>query len=231
MIRYFTRPLNEFSKRQTAYRSSKRRLTSLILDRPLVYEELGASTEAFVVTNPANGEVIANVPDQGKEETEAAIDQAYETFQTWRWTTAKERSTLLRKWFDLCMRHQEDLAKLLTSEQGKPIAESREEIVYGSGFLEWFSEETRRMNGETVQSPINSKQMLFIREPVGVAAVISPWNFPNAMITRKIGAALASGCTTIIKPSEYTPLSALAIAALAEVAGFPKGVINVITTN
>ena len=239
MMRYFVRSFYEFAKHQNAYMSISRRtlstrkrtLTSLVLERPIIDEEIDRSPESFEVINPANGEIISNVPDQGKNETEAAIDQAYETFQTWRYTTAKERSNLLRKWFDLCVHHQEDLAKLLTSEQGKPIAESRGEIAYGSGFLEWFSEEARRMNGETIPSPIATKQMLFIREPVGVAAIITPWNFPNAMITRKIGAALACGCTTVIKPSEDTPLSALAVAALAEEAGFPKGVINIVTTN
>ena len=160
--------------------------SNLIKDKALINGEWVTSSETFNVTNPANGNIITTVPDCGKEETEKAIDHAYEAFQSWRWTTAKERSNLLRKWFDLCNQHQEDLAKILTAEQGKSLAESRGEIAYGSGFLEWFSEEARRMNGETVPSPSNTKQMIFIREPVGVAAVITPWNFPNAMITRKV---------------------------------------------
>ena len=162
--------------------------SNLIKDKALINGEWVTSSETFNVTNPANGNIITTVPDCGKEETENAIDHAYEAFQSWRWTTAKERSNLLRKWFDLCNQHQEDLAKILTAEQGKSLAESRGEIAYGSGFLEWFSEEARRMNGETVPSPSNTKQMIFIREPVGVAAVITPWNFPNAMITRKVKA-------------------------------------------
>ena len=218
------------SKSHNILNLAKRRLSSLCLNRSIIYEECQAHDNSFEVLNPANGKVIANVPDLGKEETDLAIDQAYEAFQTWRWTTAKHRSDLLRKWFELCIQHQYDLAKILTAEQGKPLAEARGEIVYGSGFLEWFSEEARRMNGETIPSPSNSKQMMFIREPVGVAAVITPWNFPSAMITRKLGAILACGCTTVIKPSEDTPLSALAILELAEEAGFPKGVINVVTT-
>ena len=224
------RSIRILSKRQNGFNLVKRRLSSLSLDRPIIYEEYLAHDNSFEVINPANGKVIANVPDLGKEETDLAIDQAYEAFQTWRWTAAKERSNLLRKWFELCIKHQDDLAKILTAEQGKPLAEARGEILYGSGFLEWFSEEARRMNGETIPSPSNSKQMIFIREPVGVAAVITPWNFPSAMITRKLGAVLACGCTTVIKPSEDTPLSALAILELAEEAGFPKGVINVVTT-
>ena len=160
--------------------------SNLIKDKALINGQWVTSSDTFNVTNPANGNIITTVPDCGKEETEKAIDHAYEAFQSWRWTTAKERSNLLRKWFDLCNQNQEELAKILTAEQGKSLAESRGEIAYGSGFLEWFSEEARRLNGETVPSPSNTKQMVFIREPVGVAAVITPWNFPNAMITRKV---------------------------------------------
>ena len=230
MINSLARSLNLLQRSQTFNKTAKCALSSLIRDRALINGEWVTSNEAFEVTNPVNGKVITKVPDLGKEETDKAIDDAYEAFQTWRWTTAKERSNLLRKWFDLCMRHQDDLAKILTAEQGKSLAEAKGEIGYGSGFLEWFSEEARRMNGETIPSPTNTKQMIFIREPVGVAAIICPWNFPNAMITRKLGAALACGCTTVVKPSDETPLSALAAAALAEEAGIPKGVINVITT-
>ena len=186
MINSATRSLNLFQRVQSLNKTTKCALSSLIRDRALINGEWVSAAENFDVTNPVNGKVITTVPDLGSQETEKAIDLAYETFQTWRWTTAKERSTLLRKWFDLCMRHQEDLAKILTAEQGKSLAESKGEIAYGSGFLEWFSEEARRMNGETVPSPTNTKQMVFIREPVGVAAIICPWNFPNAMITRKV---------------------------------------------
>jgi len=230
MMNSLSRSFNILLKAQSVNKTSKCALSSLIRDKALINGEWVTSNEAFEVTNPVNGKAITKVPDLGREETDQAIDQAYEAFQTWRWTTAKERSNLLRKWFDLCMRHQEDLAKILTAEQGKSLAEAKGEIGYGSGFLEWFSEEARRMNGETIPSPTNTKQMLFIREPIGVAAIICPWNFPNAMITRKLGAALACGCTTVVKPSDETPLSALAAAALAEEAGIPKGVINVITT-
>merc|ERR1712241_1221944 len=211
-------------------KTAKCGMSSLIRNTALINGEWISSAENFDVTNPVNGKIITSVPDLGSQETQKAIDTAYEAFQSWRWTTAKERSNLLRKWFDLCNQHQEDLAKILTAEQGKSLAEAKGEIGYGSGFLEWFSEEARRMNGETVPSPTNTKQMIFIREPVGVAAIICPWNFPNAMITRKLGAALACGCTTVVRPSDETPLSALASAALAEEAGIPKGVINVITT-
>lgn len=136
----------------------------------------------------------------------------------------------MRKWFEICNKNHEELAKILTAEQGKPLAEAKGEVTYGSSFLEWFSEEARRINGDVVQAPVANKRMLFVREPIGVAAMITPWNFPNAMITRKVGAALASGCTVVVKPAEDTPLSALAVAALAEEAGIPKGVFNVVTS-
>ena len=141
------------------------------------------------------------------------------------------RSNLLRTWYNLCVEHGEDLARLLTAEQGKPLPEARGEIGYGNSFIEWFSEEARRINGEIAGSPTNTKEMLFIRQPIGVAAMITPWNFPNAMITRKVGAALAAGCTCVLKPAEDTPLSALALAELADQAGIPKGVINIVTAS
>ena len=186
MINSLSRSFHILLKAQSVNKTTKCALSSLIRDKALINGEWVTSNETFEVTNPVNGKVITKVPDLAREETDQAIDQAYEAFQTWRWTTAKERSNLLRKWFDLCMRHQEDLAKILTAEQGKSLAEAKGEIGYGSGFLEWFSEEARRMNGETIPSPTNTKQMLFIREPIGVAAIICPWNFPNAMITRKV---------------------------------------------
>jgi len=202
----------------------------LIKDKAYINGAWVGSDKTYEVRNPANDKVIANVPNQGEQETQQAIDAAYEAFQSWRWTTAKERSNLLRKWFDLCQANADELAKILTAEQGKPLAEAKGEVGYGNSFLEWFSEEARRIDGDVPQSPTNSKQMMFIRQPIGVAAIICPWNFPNAMITRKLGAALASGCTAVVRPAEDTPLSALAAVALAEQAGFPKGVINVVTS-
>ena len=186
MISSVSRSINLLRRGQHVNKVAKCAMSSLLRDRALINGEWVSSDETFDVTNPVNGKVITSVPDCGAQETEKAIDLAYEAFQTWRWTTAKERSNLLRKWFDLCMLNQEELAKILTTEMGKSLAESRGEVAYGSSFLEWFSEEARRMNGETVPSPTNTKQMVFIREPVGVAAVITPWNFPNAMITRKV---------------------------------------------
>jgi len=189
-----------------------------------------ASTgKTFEVKNPVDGKVIASVPDMSAGDTKVAIDAASKAFASWKETTVRERSILLRKWFTLCEEHKEDLAKLLTSEQGKPLAEARGEIGYSNGFLEWFAEEARRIYGEVVPAPTKGKEMVLIRQPVGVAALITPWNFPAAMITRKAGAALASGCTIVVKPAEDTPLTALALANLAEQAGFPKGVINVVT--
>ncbi|XP_042210587.1 succinate-semialdehyde dehydrogenase, mitochondrial-like isoform X2 [Homarus americanus] len=190
-----------------------------------------ASGKLFPVTNPANSKVIASVPDMEVTDTEAAINSAYEAFQTWQTTTARERSLLLRNWYNLMEQHKEDLALIVTAEAGKPLSESRGEIGYGSSFLEWFSEEAKRIYGEVAQSPASSKELFFLRQPIGVASMITPWNFPNAMITRKAGAALAAGCTCVIKPAEDTPLSALAAVDLAEKAGFPPGVINVVTTS
>ena len=186
MLSSITTSFNLLQRAKIVHKTAKCAMTTLIRDAALINGEWVSSSENFDVTNPVNGKVITSVPDLGSQETQKAIDTAYETFQSWRWTTAKERSNLLRKWFDLCMKHQEELAKILTAEQGKSLAESKGEIAYGSAFLEWFSEEARRMNGETVPSPTNTKQMVFIREPVGVAAIICPWNFPNAMITRKV---------------------------------------------
>ncbi|KAK7076504.1 Succinate-semialdehyde dehydrogenase, mitochondrial, partial [Halocaridina rubra] len=189
------------------------------------------SGRTFPVTNPANGKVIGHVPDMNETDVQTAIDAAHEAFQTWQRTTAKERSLLLRKWYNLMEEHKEDLALIMTAEAGKPLVESRGEIAYGSSFLEWFAEEAKRIYGEVVQSPAASKEMIFIRQPIGVVSLITPWNFPNAMITRKAGAALASGCTCVIKPAEDTPLSALAAVDLAEKAGIPPGVVNVVTAS
>lgn len=188
------------------------------------------SQQTFVITNPHNGKELCSVPDMGAEDAEVAVDAAYTAFQSWRHTPAKYRSDLLRKWFNLCVQNHEELAKLLTAEQGKPLVESRGEITYGNSFIEWFSEEARRIYGEVAQSPTPTKEMIFIRQPIGVVGMITPWNFPNAMITRKVGAALAAGCTCVVKPAHDTPLSALALAQLAEEAGIPPGVVNVVTS-
>lgn len=190
-----------------------------------------ASGKLFPVTNPANGEVVGTVADMGEQETQAAIDAAYTAFQTWQKTTAKERSGLLRRWHNLVEEHKEELAHLMVLESGKPLTEARGEILYGNSFIEWFSEEARRIYGEVIPSPATSKELFFIRQPIGVASMITPWNFPMAMITRKAGAALAAGCTCVIKPAEDTPFSALAIAELAEKAGIPPGVLNVVTAS
>jgi len=181
------------------------------------------------VLNPADGSLVGEVPDLGAAHAQEAVRAADAAFASWSQTTAKKRADLLRRWFELCRSRQEDLATLLTLEQGKPLAEARGEIGYGSSYLEWFSEEARRNVGEVVPSPASSKQMLFLKEPLGVVGMITPWNFPNAMITRKVGAALAAGCTCVVKPSEDTPLSALALAKLAQEAGIPAGVFNVVT--
>jgi succinate-semialdehyde dehydrogenase/glutarate-semialdehyde dehydrogenase len=182
----------------------------------------------FTVTNPAGGGQLSEVANCGAADTQAAIDAAERAFPAWRGKTAKERANLLRKWFDLIMAAQEDLAQLMTAEQGKPLAESRGEVAYGASFIEWFAEEAKRVYGETVPGHAADKRILVQREPIGVCAAITPWNFPNAMITRKVGPALAAGCTVVVKPAEQTPLSALALAELAQRAGVPAGVFNVL---
>jgi succinate-semialdehyde dehydrogenase/glutarate-semialdehyde dehydrogenase len=181
------------------------------------------------VRNPATGATLGSVPRLGTEETRRAIEAAERAWPAWRAKTGKERSAILRKWFDLMMANQEDLAQILTAEQGKPLAESRGEIAYGASFIEWFAEEAKRVYGDTIPAPWADKRILVIKQPIGVAALITPWNFPNAMITRKAGPALASGCPVVIKPASQTPYSALAMAELGERAGIPKGVLNILT--
>jgi succinate-semialdehyde dehydrogenase/glutarate-semialdehyde dehydrogenase len=181
------------------------------------------------VDNPATGEIIGTVPRFGRAETQAAIDAAAAAFPAWRGKTAKERAAVLRRWFELMMANQDDLARLMTIEQGKPISESRGEVAYAAGFLEWFGEEAKRIYGDTIPAPQADKRILVIKQPIGVVACITPWNFPLAMITRKAGPAIAAGCTVVLKPASQTPFSALALAELAERAGVPKGVFNVIT--
>ena len=185
--------------------------------------------KSFAVTNPATGEEIARVPSATEAQVTAAVEAAETALASWKLTTAKERSVLLRKWFNLMVEHQEDLAVILSTEQGKPITESRGEILYGASFIEWFAEEAKRTYGDVIPHDKQGRRLVVIKQPVGVVAAITPWNFPNAMITRKVGPALAAGCTVIIKPASETPLSALALVALAEQAGIPKGVINVVT--
>lgn len=187
------------------------------------------SGKQFAVDNPATGTVIASVPDCGVAETKRAIDAANAALPAWRALTAKARSNILRKWFELMIAHADDLALILTTEQGKPLAEARGEVLYGASFIEWFAEEGKRVYGDVIPPHLADKRLLVLKQPIGVCAAITPWNFPNAMITRKAAPALAAGCTMVLKPAEQTPMSALAMAELAERAGIPKGVFNVIT--
>ena len=187
------------------------------------------SGETLEVNNPSNGSVIGTVPKMGASETERAVDAAELAFQSWRHRTAKERAAVLRKLADLMMENQEDLAALMTIEQGKPLAESRGEVVYAASFFEWFAEEGKRLYGDVIPTHLADRRIIVIKEPVGVCAAITPWNFPSAMITRKAGPALAAGCTIVIKPAGSTPYSALALCELAERAGVPAGVMNVVT--
>jgi succinate-semialdehyde dehydrogenase/glutarate-semialdehyde dehydrogenase len=187
------------------------------------------SKRTVEVTNPATGEVLGTVPYMGANETRRAIEAANAAWPAWRKKTAKERATILRKWFNLMMENQEDLAVLMTAEQGKPLAEAKGEIAYGASFVEWFAEEGKRIYGDTIPQHQPDKRIVVIKEPIGVVAAITPWNFPNAMITRKCAPALAAGCPVVIKPATQTPFSATALAELAERAGFPPGVLNIIT--
>ena len=192
---------------------------------------VGADSGAtFAVTNPANGAVLTNVPDLLEGETRRAIEAANAAWPAWAAKTAKERAQILRKWFELQMANQEDLAVIMTSEQGKPLAESRGEVAYGASFIEWFAEEGKRIYGYVIPTTQHGRRIVVLKQPIGVVAAITPWNFPNAMITRKCGPALAAGCPIVIKPPAETPLSALALAVLAERAGLPKGIFNIVTT-
>jgi succinate-semialdehyde dehydrogenase/glutarate-semialdehyde dehydrogenase len=183
------------------------------------------------VDNPADGSLVGTVPDMGAAETRRAVEAANAALPAWRALTAKERSVVLRKWFDLMVANADDLAALLTAEQGKPLAEAKGEVLYGASFIEWFAEEAKRIYGDVIPSPTSDKRIVVIKQGIGVVAAITPWNFPNAMITRKAGPALAAGCTMVLKPASQTPYSALALAELAARAGIPKGVFNVITGN
>ena len=187
------------------------------------------SSDVITVTNPANGEVLGSVPKMGAEETRDAIQAAHRALPAWRQLTAKERAAILRRWFDLMMANQDDLARLMTLEQGKPLAEAKGEIGYAASFIEWFAEEGKRIYGDTIPGHQADKRLIVIKQPIGVTAAITPWNFPAAMITRKAGPALAAGCTMVLKPASQTPFSALALAELARRAGIPDGVFNVVT--
>lgn len=188
------------------------------------------SRKTFAVTNPATGEVIAQVADLGVDEVRRAIEAAAQAQILWAQKTAKERSQFLRRWFELVLKHQEDLALILTAEQGKPLAEARGEIVYGASYIEWFAEEAKRIYGDVIAPASRDQRILVIKQPVGVVAAITPWNFPCAMLARKIAPALAAGCAVVAKPAAETPLSALALAVLAQKAGIPAGLINIVTT-
>jgi succinate-semialdehyde dehydrogenase/glutarate-semialdehyde dehydrogenase len=213
-------------------------ISPLTLEDPKLFRQacyvdgrwLDASSQGVIeVDNPATGDIIGTVPKFGRAETRAAIDAAARAFPAWRKKPAKERAAVMRRWFDLMLANQEDLAQLMTAEQGKPISESRGEVTYAASFLEWFGEEAKRVYGDTIPAPSADKRIVVVKEPIGVVACITPWNFPLAMITRKAGPAIAAGCTVVLKPASQTPFSALALAELAERAGVPAGVFNVVT--
>ena len=213
-------------------------VTGIRLGDPALFREqcyvagawVGADSGAtFDVTDPATGDSVGVVPAFGRAETRRAIEAANAAYPAWRALTAKQRANILRRWYDLMLEHQEDLAIIMTAEQGKPLAESRGEILYGASFIEWFAEEGKRAYGDVIPAPTNDRRIVVTKEPIGVVACITPWNFPNAMITRKAGPALAAGCTVVARPASATPFSALALGELATRAGIPPGVFNVIT--
>jgi succinate-semialdehyde dehydrogenase/glutarate-semialdehyde dehydrogenase len=204
---------------------------TLLKTDALINGQWVAGTVRFDVLDPSNGRKLADVANLGPADATAAIDAANAAWPAWRSKTAKERSIILRKWFDLLMANQEDLARIMTAEQGKPFGEAKGEIAYGASFVEWFAEEAKRVNGETLPQFDNNRRLTVIKQPIGVCAAITPWNFPLAMITRKVAPALAAGCTVLIKPAELTPLTALAAAELAIRAGIPAGVLNMITAD
>ncbi|MGB6099931.1 MAG: NAD-dependent succinate-semialdehyde dehydrogenase [Comamonas sp.] len=202
---------------------------SLLITDSLINGRWIKGRQRFDVSDPATGLKLADVADLGAKETKAAIDAANAAWGPWRAKTAKERFAVLMQWYELLMANKEDLARLMTAEQGKPLAEARGEVAYGASFVQWFAEEAKRVNGQTLASYDGNKRYVVLKQPIGVCAAITPWNFPLAMITRKVAPALAAGCTVVIKPAELTPLTALATAELAQRAGFPAGVINVVT--
>jgi len=202
---------------------------SLLKTQALVNGEWVSGKSTFAVTDPATGAHLADVANLGEAETEAAIAAANNAWVGWRAKTAKERAAILLRWQQLLVKHADDLARIMTAEQGKPLAEAKGEVVYGASFIDWFAEEGKRIYGETIPTTDNNKRYLVLKQSMGVCAAITPWNFPIAMITRKVAPALAAGCTVVIKPAEATPLSALAVAELAQRAGMPAGVLNVLT--
>ena len=204
---------------------------SLLRIDALIGGEWVKSKTRFDVKDPATGLVLVQVADLGTAETQAAIDAADKAWPAWRARTAKDRAAVLMKWFALMHQHADDLARIMTAEQGKPLAEAKGEVLYGASFIEWFAEEGKRVYGETVPTTDTNKRYLVIKQPMGVCAAITPWNFPIAMITRKVGPALAAGCTVVVKPAKLTPLSALAVAELGQRAGLPAGVLNVVTAS
>ncbi|MEQ5802663.1 NAD-dependent succinate-semialdehyde dehydrogenase [Halomonas sp. H10-9-1] len=206
-------------------------LPDILIPKAFIAGEWRDAETHFAVTDPASGELLAEVPDLGADATRDAVAAAEAAWPAWKKRTAKERANLLRGWYDAIMAHQEALARLMTLEQGKPLAEARGEVAYGASFVEFYAEEAKRVAGETLPSHGADKRILVFREPIGVVAAITPWNFPLAMITRKCAPALAAGCPVVIKPAEATPLTALAVVRLAELAGFPAGVINVVTAS
>ncbi|MBC7950698.1 MAG: aldehyde dehydrogenase family protein, partial [Rhodospirillaceae bacterium] len=197
------------------------------VDGQWIHADSGAT---LAVTNPADGSVIAQVASLGAAETRRAIDAANRALPAWRARTAKDRAAIMKKWFELILAAGDDLAIIMTAEQGKPLAEAKGEVVYGAAFIEWYAEEAKRVNGDIIPENAPGRRILVTKEPIGVVAAITPWNFPNAMITRKCAPALAAGCTVVVKPGEDTPLSALALAELAERAGIPAGVFNILPT-
>ena len=201
---------------------------SLLKTDALINGEWIAGASRFAVHDPATGAKLVDVANLGPQDAQAAIAAANAAWPAWRSKTAKERSSILRKWFDLLMANQDDLGRIMTAEQGKPLPEAKGEVAYGASFVEWFAEEAKRVNGETLPQFDNNKRLLVLKQPIGVCAAITPWNFPLAMITRKVAPALAAGCTVVIKPAELTPLSALAAAELAQRAGIPAGVLNML---
>ena len=190
-----------------------------------------APAARLAVTDPATGAAITEVPDSGAAEARAALDAAHAAFATWRKVPAKQRAAIIKRWNDLVLAHQDDLGKLISREQGKPLAEGKGEVAYAASYIEWFGEEATRMNGEIIPAPLPGRRMFALREPVGVVAAITPWNFPAAMIARKIAPALAAGCTVVCKPAEDTPLTSLALVLLAQEAGVPAGVLNIVTAS
>jgi succinate-semialdehyde dehydrogenase/glutarate-semialdehyde dehydrogenase len=216
--------------------SASERLTqlndpALFKTRAYIDGEWSGGAATFAVLDPADNAEIARLPDFGADEAQRAIAAAHTALPAWRAKTGKERAAVLRRWFDLVIEHADDLAAIMTAEQGKPLPEARGEVLYGASFLEWFAEEAKRVNGDVLASPASDRKLVVLKQPIGVCASITPWNFPIAMITRKVAPAIAAGCTIVVKPAEQTPLSALALAELAQRAGVPKGVFNVITAD